>query len=206
MDPELLRILVPLGIFAFWAITKLSERGVKPLEPRGPNLPQPRAQDSLEALLRRQNAEAAERQRQQPPMRWSNQSNASHRDDDIVILSETRSSKPAPRRAGRTRGGAQAKLQAQSQPNRALKPALGGDISQTVAQNINESLALKPMTLSGMNISTSTQQAAARVNHGENDHILGVREALMDPKRIREAIVLNEILRPPVSRRRGRRI
>ena len=205
---DLLKILVPVGFFIFWVVTKLSERNVKPLELKGspppykpvaPQRPQPQPQ-AVQAT-------------RAPMLRWSNQvggepSNLT-RDEEIIILgSETRPVRPGSvptvrRQPNRGRSGnAPANRPVPVAPKPAKSKRLV-EVSLGVSQSLNENLSRRHLTDSTPTTRISSFAAPVK-SEAATARGVAIRMLLKDPERVREAIIINEILQPPVSLRRPR--
>ncbi|MDX2038675.1 MAG: hypothetical protein SFX72_18660 [Isosphaeraceae bacterium] len=201
MDPDLLRVLVPLGIFAFWALTKLSERGPKPVEPP-PRLPPPvpNAGPRNSGPITRSSA---------PPMRFGGSEPARRivvaGEDEIVILSDARPQKPgpSPRKPGPRQKSKQPKPK--PAPESATKSMLGvGDINQMVSRQIQESMSIKPMRLVDLHDSMPAAVAADPNSARAPERLSSLVATMRTPGKLRDALILNEILQPPLSRRKRR--
>lgn len=205
----LLKAIVPLAFLAIWALTAvfnkdgsaLPARGQAAPNPYGPRPPVP--------------PRVAGPPDRQPPLRWSPQNVApgpprpGGGDDDIVILESSRPSRHAPARNLTPR-----RLRPKPAPVVAAKPApivptkLGlGNVSQTVNQQLATPLAIEPLTahLPGVTVRPLASGPAKAVDHigDPTSRAMSVAAALTDPRRLREAILVNELLQPPLALRRG---
>jgi hypothetical protein len=219
---NLLQFIVPLTFLAIWALTSLFNREAPPL-PQRMGRPQPPggpggpgaggATFRTEALAR------------EASLRWATPGSVDRAvvrrppgrpDEEILIIEETR--RPAgapvarsaagagPRRSGRSRPAAQPPKRPPEPP--AARP-LGGALSTSapLTAPINRPLELNPLALPASplhaaphdlarSVSEPTRQAGRTTVAGEDYRVL-----LSDPSKLREAIVLNEILQPPLALR-----
>jgi hypothetical protein len=207
MDMDtLLKAVVPLGFLALWALTHLFNREAKPLPnrvqgPASPYAPKPQAPTRTVTVER------------SPTLRWSPQGTKNGmrlgNDDDIVILDTPRPGKGAP-----ARGVASAR-RSRPKPIAPAKPASGGqpklasaNFSQSVSQQISSSITIEPLTAPLE--STSVPTVGASAPRGEEGvsfrRSVSVASLINSRDKIRDAILINEILQPPLSLRgRGRR-
>jgi hypothetical protein len=216
MDLDILKFMVPLAFLAIWALTALFTREAKPLPgriqaPPNPYAPRPASAPNL--------TRTTPVERSQPTIRWSPQGTpapvprAGGNDDDIVILESTRQVRPG---TNQGRGVAPAR-RSRSKPAPPAKPApvappklAGTGVSQSVNQQLSSSMPIAPLTV--QHSPTIVQSVASSVQRDEGSdialHRLGaIRAMLYDPARLREAILINEMLQPPVAlRKRARRI
>lgn len=214
MDIEsLLRLLVPLGFLAIWAISWLFNR-------EGPSLP-PRANAGGGMGSRTPQSFGLEpsgtpRTVSSEPLRWSNQTlspterqgqrqnETRGRDDDILIIDE--SSRPA--RGGQfgarsRRGRGRADQKEKSQPATVPTTSLG-QISQQIAREIARPLDLSPLNPPSTPISNDLTHTTSVTSKAASFELAqSTRSALQlsakDPKRLREAFLMAEILKPPPS-------
>ncbi len=213
MDLEILwKAIVPLAFLAIWALTALFNRDAKPLpnrvqatNPYGPK-PTPPPPSPRAPVPDRS-----------PTLRWGPAAppgvmpKAGGNDDDIVILDSPRQ---VPSRADAPRVVTPSR-RARPKPVIAAKPAppvegRGGGlagVSQSVNQQLTTSLSMAPLsetspiaTVQGSSVApTSVEIDTGRIR------ALSVRAAMTEPNRLREAIMVNEILQPPLSLRKGAR-
>jgi hypothetical protein len=216
MDLDILKFMVPLAFLAIWALTALFTREAKPLPGRIQAPPNPYAPRPAPApgMTRTTTVE-----RPQPTLRWSPPGNtapvprAGGNDDDIVILESTRQVRPG---SNQGRGVAPAR-RSRSKPAPAAKPApvappkfASGGVSQSVNQQLSSSMPITPLSI--QNSPTIVQSVASSVQRDEGSDIalhrlVAIKAMMTDPARLREAILINEMLQPPVAlRKRGRRI
>ena len=121
-------------------------------------------------------------------------------EDLLVIRSEQLRPQTKPNPAQRrTRSKPAVVKEAKATDVELLGGSLGSNVSQQM-QPIDLTRTNAPFIAVG-NLSNTT--TAAYVAYGERSQgLTDVRVALMDPLRIREALILNEILQPPMSLRR----
>ncbi len=218
---SLIRAIVPLSFMAIWALTSLFNRDTKPK----PTLRPMNRPDGSRVGMTTQPTE--------PTLRFgsgsggSATSNAVRRpvprqsdDDGIVILSsETNRLErdrekrliPTTTTAKRASRGKPLVPQRKADPAPTRAPRLAG-VSQNVNQHLTTTnLELTPLAsmppVASLGLSGVGSAAAVVVQSGIQTGG-GVRPSvgfgLNDPKRLREAFVLNEILQPPVSMRARR--
>jgi len=217
MDLDILwKAIVPLTFLAIWALTALFNRDAKPLpsrtqssnNPYGPR-PTPATPSPRPAPVDRT-----------PPIRWAPSTTSSTttpraggNDDDIVILESSRTVRPNPTKGVSPTRRAKPKTPQTSRtaenPAVSTRAGLAG-VSQSVNQHITKTLTLQP--LSESSIATPVQSVTAAIASRSIDvgdvkrGLAGVAAAFSDPKRLREAIIVNEILKPPIALRgRSRR-
>ncbi len=201
---------MPLAFLAIWALTALFNRegnsvpAARTGPPPNPYGPRPGIPPRVPPATDRP-----------PALRWGPQAVAPNTpraggDDDIVILEGprlTRTVVPRPQR----------RVRPKPTPPVAPKPApiistrIGmGNVSQSVNQQIVAPLTIEPLTSQVSAVVTSpTVTTAAKPLGPDRSPLaaLGIGRALSDPQRIREAIIVNEILRPPLALRgKNRRI
>ena len=211
MDADFLwKAIVPLGLLAIWALTAITNRDPKPLpnrlpanNPYGPRPlpPSPMARTSSPD-------KAAE-------IRWSPNPQSAPPppkpggfDEDIVIIESPRTLRPNPSRGGlpnrRNRGSRQAASPAVSAPSVSTKTSLA-TVSQSVNQQIASSLVIKP--LSEVTVAQPVQRSASG-SASQPVNIQGsslgsgrIASVFADKSRLRDAIILNELLKPPLALR-----
>lgn len=199
MNQDLWRIIIPVVMLIVWALSNLFNRenaaakdramGLGP-RPGFPPRPGERPGGSSMTSANRPTA----------------------KDDGIIILrSETtrpgaRSTSPARRNQGRTRPASSSPRHPEPPPSRP-KEILGGRISAEVNQTITRPLEIRPLTesVSAANeLEAAATSTAPAVGYVAATSIADLRLALSTTARIREAFLLNEILQPPMARRRQR--
>jgi hypothetical protein len=204
---SLWKVIVPLAFLAIWALTALFNRDAKPLpnrvqgspSPYGPRPPAPTRTTVVE---------------RSPTLRWSPQGTASParsgsgNDDDIVILDSPRQQplRPGPARGVPSTRRTRPKPVAPAKPAAtAAKPKVSqSGISQTVNQQITGGLTIEPLSTSSVP-STSIATVAAAAPRGEQGgtfrRSVSVAALINSPEKIREAILVSEILQPPLALR-----
>ena len=206
---DILKAIVPLAFLAIWALTAVFNKEgnslpVRSQGPPNPYGPRPGVPPRV--------AGPADRP---PTLRWGTPGStpAPPRpggDDDIVILESSRPARPAP-----GRGVAPRRLRPKPATAVAAKPApivptnkFGlGHVSQTVNQQLATPVAMEPLIapLSGVGSRPAASAAAKAVDHiaGPTLRAASIAVTLADPQRLREAILINELLQPPLALRRG---
>jgi hypothetical protein len=228
---DLMQFIVPLTFLAIWALTSLFNREAQPLPPRpggrplgaggprpgGPALPPrppARGPESLslpgDPTLRWPSPAAADR----PALRRPE----SLPDDDLLIIRSepARPSTPAPPRPGGAapqRRAPRGRAPAPASPKRAepaLARTLSGTSGQGIAPQVNRHLELAPLT------KEPTIAAAAAAPIGSPATVtttppvvrsplllagVDLRSYLGSPTKLREAVILFEVLQPPLARR-----
>jgi hypothetical protein len=204
----LFKAIVPLCFVAIWALTALFNRESKgfpaPPRPPGPSPSGgPRPGD--------------------PTLRWStpagSQASGVRRvpigDDDILIIQSdpSRAARPAAARPAQGMGVRRAvKVRQGASPARKVEPVVARQKLSGVSQNVNQSLArpieLTPLTtIAPMSTTSGSDLANAPSSPSKTSEVLTVSTLIPlmhDPRRLREAFIVNELFRPPVALR-GRR-
>ncbi|HEY2157173.1 MAG TPA: hypothetical protein VGH33_16215 [Isosphaeraceae bacterium] len=197
----LLKAVVPLAFLAIWALTALFNREGNTLPARTVGPPNPYGpRPSIPPRV----AGPADRP---PALRWGPQAAAPPRaggDDDIVIIEGprlTRSVAPRPPR----------RIRPKPTPPVAPKPApiistrIGmGNVTQSVNQQLVAPLTIEPLTSQASAVvSRAVVATAAKPVDLTSSPLsaLGLGRSLIEPQRLREAIVISEILRPPLALR-----
>ena len=213
----LIRLIVPLSVMTIWALLSLFNRegAAKPVQ-RTPSLP-PRP-GSLEGLrtseptLRWNSSTSGEAatstNRTLPPRRAAARSN----DDGIVILSSD-NARSVRDSGGRGTGSLSSKRPSKGKsvvPQRQPEPVTSRARLAGVSQNVNQHLTntnLELTPLKAMPAATAMPSLGLSSAPSVAPETIGVSPrsaaamAIADPKRLREAFLLNEILLPPVSMR-----
>jgi hypothetical protein len=218
---NLFQFIVPLTFLAIWALTALFNREAQPLPPRtgrpqppgGPGMGGPSTPVRPESLNR------------DPSLRWSSPVGdrpAARRparpDDSILIIEETQrspattstrsSAGAAPRRGSRAR---QAPAGSPKRPepasSRPLSGALGSQLP--ISQQMSRPLALDPLAMphspllaTGPRNLSQTVSEATRMPDRPVPVTDDFRLLLNNPAKLREAVIVNEILQPPLALRR----
>ena len=215
----LIRLIVPLSFMAIWALTSLFNREAK-IRPEARPMPRPHP-GPLTGLR------SAE-----PTLRWSSAPNPGSTapggstpprrpptrvggDDGIVILSSD-NNQPDRGGKGRPLGNPSSRRPSKGKPvvpprpvePTTTRPRLAG-VSQNVNQHLTHTniemvpLAAMPPIVGMPSLGLSAAPTVAPDTIGVSPRSAAAL-ALADPKRIREALILNEILLPPVSMRTRR--
>lgn len=206
MDLEtLLKAIVPLAFLAIWALTAVfnKEGNSLPVRTQGP----PNPYGPRPGIPPRP-APMAERP---PTLRWGPQTPApatprAGGDDDIVILDSSRTTKPIPPRANPPR-----RARAKPSPSVSARPApivparLGlANVTQTVNQQLATPLSMEPLSgpLSATVVRPVVASTTKAVQLGDAPiRAVSVLSGMNDPQRLREAILVNELLQPPLALR-----
>lgn len=199
----LLRAIVPLSFLAIWAITSLLNRETKPLPARRPMPDRPLGPRPGEPTLRWGPANPVPDRES-----WRN-SGAIGREEDIVIIS------PEDAQAVRQSRGRQIQASGTRRTAR-TKPNLGksrrsetpssksgfAGVNQGVNQQIATTIGIIP--LSGVDQDVSGVVSPPSSPSAGSSPILssaGLASALANPARVREALLMNELLGPPLALR-----
>lgn len=225
---NILQFIVPLTFLAIWALTSLFNREAQPLPPRSgrpPGPPGPRPAGA--PMPPRPPVRRSEPSPNAPPTRWQ-PANSSGRpvrprqpsrlEDDIVILDSEPKRPPvppppppragggvsSPRRTGRNRS---TPAQQAKRPDSATPRALSASLAQESAAQMSRPLELNP--LAGINTPLSTQQShdvaeSTWTTIPSTSSNSPAKLLAVTPEKLREAIILNELLQPPLALRRRR--
>jgi hypothetical protein len=219
---NLLQFIVPLTFLAIWALTSLFNREAQPLPPRTgrtPIPPGPRPGGGLSAPTRPSDP------RREPSgrdlnVRWVN-SNAGRGpgrpDDDILIIeseprrppvnSGPRSVTAPPKRAARPRPTPPPPERPEPPTHHILHPTSGGlphQMGHPLDVHIHGS-AHTPLNRASQDLTKATP--ANEIPHAlsrPGTISFDARAALVSASKIREAFILNELLRPPIALRGSR--
>jgi hypothetical protein len=226
---QLYQFIVPLTFLAIWALTSLFNREAQPLPPRagrppgppGPAGPRP-SPGSASSDWRTETIA-----RESAPVRTSSQPGThtgprtdGRMDDGIRVIEVEqrrpipppppgpRIGTPAPRRPGKARPAAK------ETPRRA-EPAtprtLSGSMEHqsSIAKEIGPALVLSPLHLAPSLLLTQASSSVAKIVEEARAHTAGqeavtlaeIRAQLLVPSRVRETLILKEILEPPLALR-----
>ena len=202
-----LRVIIPVGLLIFWALSNLFNREapraaardrMSPLGPRpGSGFPPPRPPD------RAAGSQASS------PARYPQQS------EDIIILRSETNRTPV-RTTQNPRRGAGRGRAAQAQPSRKQevipsrnRDYVGEKMNTDVNQSITRTMDIRPLTESvtaSQAMASSPTRSAATATTLTIGTILplssdDLRAIVNNPARLREAFLLNELLQPPVALR-----
>ena len=226
---NLIQFIVPLTFLAIWALTSLFNREAQPLPPRtgrpfGPDGPRPgefpgQARPPIRPVEGRAPNPVPQWARQTSLDRPQGRRSPVGGDDDIVILeSETRrpaspppskaSGSVSPRRSAR---GKPAATPAPKKAEPATPRALSKSVHSEAAMTLSQHMALNPLTKSQApllphEVIESGQSNRLPPHSAAHPTMSGTAFALttITPAKLREAILLSEIIQPPLSLR-GRR-
>jgi hypothetical protein len=224
---NLFQFVVPLTFLAIWVLTSLFNREAQPLPPR---MGRPQPPGGLPGGLGSATVSRAEALKGDPAQRWAVPA-ASDRpgirrpagrlDDDILIIEEPRGRAPGvspTARAGGNSGGSRRVGRSRPMPGgtpRRPEPASPRPLSGTLGapvpldQPMSRTIELNPLAMPHSPLLASDPRSLARTI-AEPTHQAGrpaqvwdaFRVQLTTPSQLRDAIVLNEILQPPLSLRR----
>jgi hypothetical protein len=197
----ILRAIVPFSFVAIWALTALFNRESKGFPARPPGSTPPVGPRPGE-----------------PTIRWApppapSPRRASLGDDEILVISNdpNRPTRMVTARPGQGGGRRPPKGRQPAPPARKIEPVMTrprlAGVTQNVNQTISRTLELTPLTsLAPMPASAAELARAPSVASTSSAVVTTttLRPLLNDPVRLREAFILNEVLRPPVTMR-GRR-
>jgi hypothetical protein len=206
---QLIRVLIPIAVIALWALTRLFTQETKPFPARNSAPPQPFGPRPGD-----------------PTLRWSTPPSSAYQvpatrrvpigDDDILIIPSDagRNVRPGPARPAPVAVSKRslAKSRAQNQANRKQEPPvqrnkLGSDVNQNVNQHITQSIDLTPMlAISPMGTLPQSPLVGPDPSATRSTAVFTVSSLsnlVHDPKRLREAFLVNELLRPPLALRKG---
>jgi hypothetical protein len=207
---EILKAFLPLTFFAIWAIASLfsrenrpAPRPAQPFSPRAGGFPPPPGQrpNSRPGQVTLAN---------DPSGRFGNPGGIGTRDEILIIRPEpqrtpvrTGAASAQPRRPAKARAApAPAPKRAEPKPNRGLSGLSGHGVSQQIASQPIEAMRVTGVT-SGLTQPSSAGPATASPRPPSDSptdplHLFNSRD------KVRAAIILSEILQPPVSMRQRR--
>jgi hypothetical protein len=222
---HLFQFIVPLTFLAIWALTSLFNREAQPLPPRtgrAPNPAGPRPGGGL-PIPPRPPERRPESLNRDPNQRWANppppRRPSGRPDDDILIIeSEPRRTSPtsatpprsgtaAPKRPARSRPAPPAAKRPEPAPPRTLSSSMGGLTHplarlQEVDLHKDSQAPLPPPEEHDLTKLPANDPPRTMFRPGAIS--FDARGALVTPSTLREALILNEILRPPLAIRRSR--
>ena len=208
---QIAKFAIPLAFFAIWLLMWLFSREGKPLpgKVKAPTNPYALRPNPPAPLPRPVPTPA-----RQAPIRWANQTTAQTQmqaqrrtnDDDIVILE---SPATRTRTTNLARGVAPSRKAKRVTPpsKAAAQPVVPKSSLGLTSPVLDQHMTIAPLTapLPSLTSELVTTKAATAVSFDTGGaRSLEIRGALSDPSRIREAFILNEILRAPLVLR-GRR-
>lgn len=226
---QLFQFIVPLAFLAIWALTSLFNREAQPLPPRTGRPPDP---DGPKPSDRSPTVRPGEHRLESPPrdptLRWSPpgaEPSAARRpparpDDEIVIL-ESEIRRPvapprprpdagtSPRRAARTKPVTTA---SPKRPEPSSPRALSGSGSMPLTPQLTRSVDVKPLLalptsapLTNVEASNASKAIPIRPVSQDATHSADFRPSMVSPDKIRESIIMSELLQPPLALRPRRR-
>jgi hypothetical protein len=222
---NIFQFIVPLTFLAIWALTSLINRESQPLPPRAnrpPGPPGPRPATPL--VPPRPPERRSEPPSLEPSLRWQATGSGDRQggrrpsgrpDDDILIIeSEPRrapaSSSPnrpgagnAPRRATRARSAPPAAKRPEPPAPRALTATLAREAETQIGRHLELNplgRAASPLATQELHDIGKVDQPATAPSAKAGDYLA----LLTSSARVREAVILNELLRPPLALRRPR--
>jgi hypothetical protein len=208
---NILKAIVPLAFLAIWALTAVFNKEENKLPPRASGPPNPYG--PRPGIPPRAASTAAERS---PTLRWGPQNVASPSpkpggDEDIVILDAPRTARTIQPRnppARRTRTKPATSIAAKPATIVPSKIDLG-NVTQSVNQQLAMPLMMEPLSapLTGVGSRPTLSSPATAVDHkaAATVRAISISASLSDPQRLREAILINEVLQPPLALRRRMR-
>jgi hypothetical protein len=221
---NLIQFIVPLTFLAIWALTSLFNREAQPLPPRSGRMPGPvgprpgLGQQPVRAPAERRQEPFARpnMQPQEPQRRPTQQRTTRPSDDDILIIESdprrpssgtARITSPNVRRTGRGREKAAAA------PKRTEPTTQRTLASSMTSQNSIASEVAQPRNLSALTLPTSPLFTPGPIDLPIAEALKG-RDSDRDPfsagdfrvlinsrARLRESLIMNEILQPPLALR-----
>ena len=221
---NIFQFIVPLTFFAIWALTSLFNREAQPLPPRpgrplGPNpRPRPTPTPSASPDAPRPVELGVDRSRRDPTMRWSKPSAPDRRpkaledlDNDVLRIpaeptrrapSPRAGEGPAPRRAERSRPDPQAPPK---RPEPSQASALSRSMEHDAALPVNRRLVLDemPESLAAATATDMGLSAPLPARPADPPPLAGsdLRLLLSSPSKLHQAIILGELLQPPLALR-----
>ena len=195
---DLVQYLVPFSFLAIWAITSLMNRESKPVPTRMPRAPQVGGRPG------------------DPTMRWGGSSGTTPRrvnvgrEDDIIILSDdeprpARTARPRTQPASTTRRTARTKpgLAATRKLDTPVASPLVSGVNQGVNQQLATTIDLQPLTTTDRNLaSVASRPNPPSAKAPDLVSVSKLAAMMVEPNRLREAFLMNELIQPPVSMRR----
>ena len=224
---NIFQFIVPLTFFAIWALTSLFNREAQPLPPRsgrpvGPNEPRPRPTPPASPDAPSPVESGADRSQRDPTMRWTKPSapdrppgrrpsGLEEVDNDVLRIPAEPARRapaprsgegPAPRRAARP---PTAPLPPPRRPEPKQASALSRSMEHDVALPVNRRLVLDamPESLAAATATDMGLSAPLPARPAEPPPLDGsdLRLMLTSPSKLHQAIILNELLQPPLALR-----
>src|SRR5512142_3336320 len=224
---NLFQFIVPLTFLAIWALTSLFNREAQPLPSRtgrAPNPPDPRPGGGL-STSPRPPERRPEPLNRDPNQRWANPTPprrpAGRPDDEILIIepeprrmAPTSAAPPRPgtaasKRPARARPAPPAAKRPEPAPPRSLSSSMGGmthPLARLQEIDLHRDSQAKSVPPEGQRHDLTKLPAndPPRTLFRPGAISFDARGALVTPSTLREALILNEILRPPLAIRRPR--
>ncbi len=220
---NLYQFIVPLTFLAIWALTSLFNREAQPLPPRNARAPGPIGPKPTPSTTP---VRPSDWRTEPYPPRPTTQGRTTpptpartggRGDDEILILDpDTRRTPPSPTNRGaspQAKRPTKARAKAQPTPGRseAITPrALSSSMARPMNPKTGEPLGLTPLSLPASPLlSAPMGEAPGKVESRARDaeHVVlsadDIQQLLQSPARVRESIILNELLQPPLSLRGG---
>ncbi len=194
--------IVPLALLAIWALTAITNRDPKPTPGRSSNANPYAQRPQGPAPMNRTEIRWAPPASKPPPPA----PRPGGQDDDIVIIEPGRPM----RTASNTRTTSSTKRNRSKQGSKGAgdssKPLLAS-VSQAVNQQVASSLVIKPLLESTVTDSANRKASAVAAQPIDMERAGPGRfaAAFADRNRLRDAIILNELLQPPLALRHKQR-
>lgn len=219
MRIDLYQFIVPLTFLAIWALTSLFNREAQPLPPRTARPPGPKPMPARPPDWRTETYPTRPTAPGRPGLSGtafaSSTRDRGRPDDDLVILDSDTRRTPT---AGLPRGGnppakrvakTRAKVQPSPKPGETVTPrALSHSMARALDPQTGEPEGLTPLSLPASPLlSAPMGEAPGKVESRARDaeHVIlsadDLLKLLQSPARIRESILLNELLQPPLALR-----
>jgi hypothetical protein len=219
---NIFQYIVPLTFLAIWALTWLLNREAQPLPPRANRPPGPRPGMPPRPLERR-----PEPVPRDPALRWQPTGSADRAgvrrpptrpDSDIIILESEPRRTPAPapprpapgvvtRRNTRSKAAPQSSKRPETETPRALSaslakeadPQLGRPLELTPLKQLQTSLA----TAQAHDVGKTPSDPSRPARSGASP--IDIASLVRSPAKLREAVIMSEVLGPPIALRGRRR-
>jgi hypothetical protein len=216
MGNQITHFIVPLIFFALWALTWIFNKEAQGLPPRQPRPPEPGGGPRPSPRF----APRLPERRPSPPA--PSRPPVSGRDDGIVIL-ETEVKRPGPgftqRPAKRNPKAKSTAAPASKKPQASALRPLDQAVAQAMTPLSNDPVALKPLEHVYSTIVGTEPNAAARATAAQplatsgkpaagpvpGIAMVDIRNSLLSRQRMRENLIIAELLGPPLAIRRENR-
>ena len=215
---NMIQYIVPLTLMAIWALTSLFNRESQSLPPRTARTPGPGQGGANRSGIGPQTTRtySTPRPTAQPyePARRTGTGASRSTDDDIVILEDNnrrpgaqihRITAPSARRTNRARAASQPAKPAR--PDHAQTLELSGKIVQSIASEVAQPRTLSPLSLPSSPLLSPTtsdvgkQSLLAATLPTEGFNPIDFRTLIGSQVRLRESLIMSEILQPPLAMR-----